>query len=115
MVDFYKDVENLLMTFKKEVVEEDRLSKEWAATEEKRKPCTKCMQKFAVFTEEAERIYGQFKKHKQLKQLSYNEEQIHKMDKEKLNIKSTQAMSICHSHCEKYWAESHGKLSAWHG
>ncbi|XP_071806682.1 serine/threonine-protein kinase TBK1-like [Asterias amurensis] len=115
MAAFYNEVENLLMNCKKEVVEEDRLSKEWAATEEKKKPCTKCMQKFAVFTEEAEKIYGQFKKHKQLKQLSYNEEQIHKMDKEKLNIKSTQAMSICHSHCEKNWTESHGELSTWHG
>ena len=44
------------------------------------------MQKFAVFTEEAEKIYGQFKKHKQLKQLSYNEEQIHKMDKWVISI-----------------------------
>ena len=41
MAAFYNEVENLLMNCKKEVVEEDRLSKDWAATEEKKKTCTK--------------------------------------------------------------------------
>ena len=37
--------------------------------------------KFGVLKDEVRKIYSQFKKDKQAKTLSYNEEQIHKMDK----------------------------------
>lgn len=37
--------------------------------------------KFDVFLQDSVQIYQQFRKDRQAKKLSYNEEQIHKMDK----------------------------------
>ncbi|XP_038067208.1 serine/threonine-protein kinase TBK1-like [Patiria miniata] len=114
MVNSYDGVKKKLESLMKYLIVENQLTKKWAASEEALKPCYVCLKRFAIFTEEAHKIYTQFKKEKQKKHLSYNEEQIHKMDKEKLNLKSTQAMSICQSHCDLRWKTIHAKLSEWY-
>ncbi|XP_022080976.1 serine/threonine-protein kinase TBK1-like [Acanthaster planci] len=111
MFDEYDRTKNLLQTLWKDIIDGDLLTAKWKPAE---KPCHTCVKRFAYFTEDASKIYVQFKKDKQKKHLSYNEEQIHKMDKEKLSLKSTQAISMCQSHCEMVWKKIHGELGEWY-
>ncbi|XP_072039239.1 serine/threonine-protein kinase TBK1-like [Amphiura filiformis] len=99
-----------------DIIKENTLTKSWdgVISDFGLKSCEKCIGKFGVLKDDVRKIYSQFKRDKQAKTLSYNEEQIHKMDKEKLGVKSTQAMSLYQSHCEERWRSLHKALSVWY-
>ncbi|PIK45062.1 putative serine/threonine-protein kinase TBK1-like [Apostichopus japonicus] len=69
--------------------------------------------KFEVFLQDSVQIYKQFRKDRQAKKLSYNEEQIHKMDKDKLGMKLSGALSLFSDHCESKWKKIHNCYKDW--
>ncbi|XP_071960985.1 serine/threonine-protein kinase TBK1-like [Antedon mediterranea] len=82
-----------------------------------RQKCQKeqlCYDSFEVLVNGTKTICDQFKDDKRAKRLAYNEEQIHKMDKQKLSLLCTQGMSQLKDHCETRWIEQHNILGSWY-
>ncbi|XP_072026174.1 serine/threonine-protein kinase TBK1-like [Amphiura filiformis] len=77
------------------------------------KPKDRCRERLCVLLEDTKKIMTQFRRDGKVKQLPYNEEQIHKIDKIKLNEKSMQATTLINEHCVKRWRESHSELMTW--
>ncbi|XP_033121730.1 serine/threonine-protein kinase TBK1-like [Anneissia japonica] len=82
--------------------------------QQKCQPHEHCYNRFEVLVKGTKTISDQFRDDKRAKRLAYNEEQIHKMDKQKLSMQCTQGMSLLNEHCELKWREQHNRLGSWY-
>jgi len=73
----------------------------------------KCVAKLQVLLDSVSATAQQFKKDKTLKRLSYNDEQIHKFEKIKLNTICVRGISLYQDHCEPNLRVVHKQLSTW--
>ncbi|XP_071496369.1 inhibitor of nuclear factor kappa-B kinase subunit epsilon-like [Diadema antillarum] len=71
-----------------------------------------CTAELVHLISEMEEIFRRFAKDKKLGKLSYNEEQIHKMEKLNLGEKMKQ-MKACTVKCEQRWRNQHTLLMEW--
>lgn len=60
----------------------------------------RCKEKIEIIIKAGHEILHSFRKNRSLKRLSYNEEQIHKFEKSKLNSHCGKALSLVQGHCQ---------------
>ncbi|XP_071964615.1 serine/threonine-protein kinase TBK1-like [Antedon mediterranea] len=73
-----------------------------------------CVNRLEVIVENVHEIYDQFSEDRKQKRLQYNEEQIHKMDKQKLKFKYIQGTSLLRDHCEPKLKKLHSHFNNWY-
>ncbi|PIK33624.1 putative serine/threonine-protein kinase TBK1-like [Apostichopus japonicus] len=111
--DFQHAQSILCKVLENNVLRRPILLEKWTEKVRSLQPCTNCRGKFEVFLQDSVQIYKQFRKDRQAKKLSYNEEQIHKMDKDKLGMKLSGALSLFSDHCESKWKKIHTCYKDW--
>ncbi|XP_023932417.1 serine/threonine-protein kinase TBK1-like [Lingula anatina] len=93
-----EELKSYVHQFCQGVVIDDELSKRWKSNwgclETER-----CVEKGLVLSEQINKTMEEFKRDKQLKRLPYNDEQIHKFEKNKMNENCTKATSLAMDHC----------------
>ncbi|XP_037743297.1 serine/threonine-protein kinase TBK1 isoform X4 [Chelonia mydas] len=88
------------------------LSDTWA-NQEGTHPRDRNPEKLQVLLSSITDIYYQFKKDKAERRLPYNEEQIHKFDKQKLNLHATKAISLFKDECVSKYETFLDKAEDW--
>ncbi|XP_043349868.1 serine/threonine-protein kinase TBK1 isoform X5 [Dermochelys coriacea] len=88
------------------------LSDTWA-NQEGTHPRDRNPEKLQVLLNSITDIYYQFKKDKAERRLPYNEEQIHKFDKQKLNLHATKAISLFKDECVSKYETFLDKAEDW--
>uniref|UniRef100_A0A8C0HHE1 Serine/threonine-protein kinase TBK1 n=1 Tax=Chelonoidis abingdonii TaxID=106734 RepID=A0A8C0HHE1_CHEAB len=88
------------------------LSDTWAH-QEGTHPRDRNPEKLQVLLSSITDIYYQFKKDKAERRLPYNEEQIHKFDKQKLNLHATKAISLFKDECVSKYEAFLDKAEDW--
>ncbi|XP_077987814.1 serine/threonine-protein kinase TBK1-like isoform X2 [Glandiceps talaboti] len=76
-------------------------------------PDDKCVAKLDVLLDSVSATAAQFKKDKAMKRLSYNDEQIHKFEKIKMNTICVRGISLYQDHCDPNLRTVHKYLSTW--
>ncbi|XP_784300.4 serine/threonine-protein kinase TBK1 [Strongylocentrotus purpuratus] len=107
-------VESSLDAVEKTAIKDDYLSSQWEGIRQQLVLPVEKIGRLKVLCEEGLSTYKHFKRDKQTKQLSYNEEQIHRMDKEKLAKKMVNAKKIFDELFE-ILKSLHHNFGTWHG
>ncbi|XP_071511111.1 serine/threonine-protein kinase TBK1-like isoform X1 [Diadema antillarum] len=110
----YNQIVASLDAIAKTAISDDYLSSQWEGIRQQHVLPTERIGRLKVLVEDALKICTNFKKDRQTKQLSYNEEQIHRMDKEKLGKKMIQAKKIS-DELFTILKELHNNFGTWHG
>lgn len=98
----------------KTAISDDYLSSQWEGIRQQLVLPKERIGRLKVVSEEGRQTYTRFKKDKQNKQLSYNEEQIHRMDKDKLAKKMQLAKKIFDDLFD-ILRKLHNQFGMWHG
>lgn len=110
--DSWDTIENSLQDIKNKLSPNGLLVDGWA-NQEGMHPKDKNPERLQVLLNSITEIYYQFKKDKAERRLPYNEEQIHKFDKQKLFIHATKAMSLFKEECVSKYAVFLEKSEDW--
>ncbi|KAK3579329.1 hypothetical protein CHS0354_029615 [Potamilus streckersoni] len=107
------DTKKNLETLQKEQLKDKQLLKSWSDD----LGCNKedrCVSKVGVILESVLRIKNQFQEDRKKASLNFNEEQIHKYDKNKLAEMCTQLRSLLMDHCHSNARKQFEEFQNWH-
>nr|XP_054752316.1 serine/threonine-protein kinase TBK1-like [Lytechinus pictus] len=108
-----KEIGEILDYLHVEVHFSDELDVTWDPAQGCNLQHEKCIDELLHLTNETEDIYKRFTRDKKTGKISYNEEQIHKM--EKLNLgELMKKIMACNGQCEERWRAQHRKLMVCH-
>ncbi|XP_038054121.1 serine/threonine-protein kinase TBK1-like [Patiria miniata] len=103
-----------LRSLHRQIVDQDVLTKEWNKQLQCH-PRDKCVDRFDVMLLAQLEIYSNFCRDSKETSLTFNAEQIHKMEKIRFNDMLHKMISLVHDHCETNWLEKHSETMKWFG
>ncbi|XP_053318026.1 serine/threonine-protein kinase TBK1 [Spea bombifrons] len=107
-----ENLETSLQEIKNKLSPGGLLNESWMSVEGTH-PSDRNLEKLQVLLSLITEIYCQFKKDKAQRRLTYNEEQIHKFDKQKLCLHSKKAASLFKDECVAKYDEFRSKAQDW--
>ncbi|XP_022097832.1 serine/threonine-protein kinase TBK1-like isoform X5 [Acanthaster planci] len=110
----FEEESRRLNVIKCEVVDRDALKEAWnKQILPQCQPKDKCIERFDVMLFSQLEIYSNFCRDSKESTLSFNAEQIHKMEKIKFNNTSPKISSLVRDHCESNWFCKHSSMTKW--
>ncbi|XP_038054120.1 serine/threonine-protein kinase TBK1-like [Patiria miniata] len=97
-----------------QIVDQDVLTKEWNKLL-RCHPRDKCVDRLDVMLISLLEIYSNFCRDSKETSLTFNAEQIHKMEKIRFNDTLHKMLSLVYDHCESNWLETHSEMMKWFG